>query len=87
MAKHKPERMCACCRTIYPKDQLIRVVKSGNEFFIDKTFKASGRGAYVCKNPECYKNLIKSKALNRSFKMPVPDEIYEQVLREIENAE
>lgn len=82
MAKYIPERMCACCRNTFSKNDLIRVVKRGDEFFVDKTHKASGRGAYVCKNPDCLKKLIKTRALNRSFKTVVPDEIYQAVLEE-----
>ncbi len=81
MAKHIPERMCACCRSTYPKSELIRVVKSGDEFFVDETFKAAGRGAYVCKKPECLARLLKTRALNKSFKAPVPDEVYDAVLQ------
>lgn len=84
--KHIPERMCACCRNTFPKEQLIRVVKIGDKFFVDRTFKASGRGAYVCKNKECIDRLIKTKALNRSFKTVVPEEIYKEAVSEALNA-
>lgn len=87
MAKHIPERMCSCCRNTFSKNELIRVVKSGDNFSVDRTHKAPGRGAYVCKNPECLKKLVKTRALNRSFKTVVPDEIYEEVLLEAKNDE
>ena len=63
----------------------MRIVKNKEgEIFIDLTGKANGRGAYICKDSECLKKAIKSKALNRAFKMEVPDEVYEKLLVELE---
>ena len=63
----------------------MRMVKNkGGEIVIDVTGKAKGRGAYICKDSECLKKAIKSKALNRAFKMEVPDEVYEKLLVELE---
>lgn len=87
MAKHVPQRSCVVCRTPTDKTNLVRVVKRGEEFFVDRTFKADGRGAYVCKNPECIKKLLKTRAFNRAFKTAVPDEVYAEAVREAENAE
>lgn len=84
MAKHIPQRMCLCCRQSFDKDSLIRIVKSGDKIFVDKSFKASGRGAYVCKNAECLNKLVKTKQLNKAFKMMVDDEIYASILKEVE---
>ena len=47
-------RMCVGCREMKEKKELLRVVKNKNgEFFVDKTGKLSGRGAYICKNELC----------------------------------
>ena len=44
--QEKPLRMCIVCRNMKTKPELIRVVKNKDgEVFIDKTFKANGRGA------------------------------------------
>ena len=71
------------CRTRKPVDELIRVAKEktdgGFRFFIDKCGNANGRGAHICKT--CIEKCIKTKALNRSFKCNVPQEIYEELLR------
>ncbi|WP_044495935.1 YlxR family protein, partial [Clostridioides difficile] len=48
---------------------------------------ANGRGAYVCKSSECLKKAIKSKALNKAFKIDVPDEVYDNLLMELEEYE
>lgn len=74
--KSLPQRMCVACREMREKSQLVRVVKSGDNIFVDVTDKAQGRGAYVCKSAECIKKLVKTKALNRTFKRDVPQEVY-----------
>ena len=50
-----------------PKKELIRVVKDKEgEVFIDLKGKANGRGAYICRDIECFKNAYSSKRLNRA---------------------
>lgn len=77
-------RMCVACREMHDKNQLVRVVKDkvGN-ISIDETGKKNGRGAYVCKNEECFKKLTKTKGLNKAFKCLVDDEIYKRLEEEI----
>ena len=38
--------------------------------------KKPGRGAYVCPDPECLKKARKSRALERAFSAPLPDEVW-----------
>ena len=86
--KKVPQRKCIACQERDSKKGLIRIVKNKEgEIFIDLTGKANGRGAYICKDCECLKKAIKSKALNRAFKMEVPDEVYEKLLLEMESYE
>lgn len=85
MPKTIPLRMCIACRTMQPKNNLVRVVKNNeNKIFIDKTFKANGRGAYICNNQTCFEKCIKSKALNRTFKCDIPQEVLEGLKQEFE---
>ena len=49
------------------------------EIFVDTTYKAAGRGAYICKNIECIESAEKKNALSRAFKMNVDGGIYEQI--------
>lgn len=80
-----PIRQCLGCREHLEKRQLIRVVKNKEgEVSLDFTGKASGRGAYVCKNIECLKKAIKSKAISRALDAQIPDEIYDTLLKEME---
>ena len=78
MDKQKEKiRMCIVCRGQSDKKTLLRIVKNKNgEIFVDESGKANGRGAYVCKERECYEKLCKQKALNRAFKCDVPQEVY-----------
>jgi hypothetical protein len=81
MDKQKEKiRMCIVCRGQSDKKTLLRIVKNKNgEIFVDESGKANGRGAYVCKEKECYEKLCKQKALNRAFKCDVPQEVYVKI--------
>ena len=79
--------MCIVCRDRSDKKELVRVVGNKNgEVFLDKTGKANGRGAYICKSKDCFDKLKKTRALNRAFKCEIPLEIYEKLGEEIENS-
>ena len=78
-SKKLPLRMCCVCRMRKNKEDLIKVVKSGGEIFIDYKNKQNGRSAYLCKNEECIKKCIKTKAINRSFSCDVDSKIYEEL--------
>ncbi|MBC6002437.1 Protein of uncharacterised function (DUF448) [uncultured Clostridium sp.] len=82
--KKVPQRKCIACQDRDNKKELIRIVKNKEgQIFLDKTGKANGRGAYICNCSECLKKAIKSKALSRAFKVEVPDEVYESLMKEI----
>ncbi len=82
--KKVPLRKCTGCQEMKEKKELIRVVKTNeNEYFIDKTGKMSGRGAYICKNISCFEKAFKSKGLERSFKSAIPKDIYEKLKGEL----
>ena len=42
---------------------------------VDDTGRANGRGAYICNNLECLQKAIKTKGLNRAFKMNVDTDV------------
>ena len=85
MPKKIPLRQCLGCREMKPKKELLRVARSpeGN-VTLDFRGKAPGRGAYVCHNMECLKKAIKSRALERAFDAKIPEEIYEQLTKQME---
>ena len=67
------------------KKEMIRVLKTAQEdILIDATGRKNGRGAYLCPSKECLKKAIKSKGLERSFKMAISKEIYETLEKEME---
>ena len=76
------ERMCHVCRTMRPKDRLIRVARTPDgAFVLDRTGKAQGRGCYICCDEACLTRGVKTHYLNRAFKCTVPDEVYQEVMR------
>ena len=87
MEKQKkiPQRKCIACQERDSKKGLIRKIKNKDgQIFLDPSGKANGRGAYICKDVECLKKAIKTKALNKTFKIEVPNEVYENLLKELE---
>ena len=78
--KSLPQRTCIGCNSKKNKNELIRIVKNkdGN-ISIDRTGKASGRGAYICDSIECLEKAIKSKRLERTFETKKSEEIYENL--------
>ena len=84
--KKIPQRQCIGCGEMKSKKEMIRVIKTPEgDIMMDATGKKNGRGAYICPSSECLKKAIKSKGLERSFKMSIPPEIYEQLTKEMEN--
>ncbi|MDD6882505.1 MAG: YlxR family protein [Eubacteriales bacterium] len=79
-----PMRMCVGCREMKPKKELLRVVKPAEgECAIDRTGKASGRGAYVCPCAECLKKAQKSKALERALEAKIAPEVFDTLAEQI----
>lgn len=65
------------------KKEMLRVLKTTEgPIVLDITGKKNGRGAYLCKSVECLKKAKKNKGLERSFKMSIPDEVYEDLEKE-----
>jgi len=88
MAKKVPLRQCVGCGEMKGKKEMMRVIKTAEEeICLDVTGKKNGRGAYVCKSRECLQMARKTKGLERSFKMNIPNEVYDTLEREFENLE
>lgn len=83
--KKFPQRQCIGCGEMKIKKEMIRILKSPEgEFSLDSSGRKNGRGAYLCPSADCLKKAIKSKGLERSFKMAIPKEVYETLEREME---
>ena len=85
MQKKIPQRQCMGCRERKDKKAMIRVVRcTDGSVSLDFSGKLNGRGAYVCPDPECLKKAQKSKALERSLEVAIPQEVYERLAKEME---
>ena len=83
--KKVPLRQCIGCGEMKGKKEMIRILKTEAEgIVLDATGRKNGRGAYICPRMECFQKAVKNKGLERSFKMPVPKEIYESLEKEME---
>ena len=93
-----PMRQCIGCQEMKSKKEMIRILKTEtegfvvmrilrtteNEIVLDTTGRKNGRGAYLCKNPECFRKAVKSHGLERSLKTTIPKEVYEHLEKEME---
>ncbi len=83
MAKKIPFRQCVGCGEMKGKKEMMRVLRTTDgQVCLDVTGKMNGRGAYLCKRMECLKLARKNKGLERSFKMGIPNEVYEALEQE-----
>ena len=85
MQKKIPQRQCMGCRERMAKRDLIRIVRQpdGN-VSLDFSGKMNGRGAYICPKSECLKKAQRSKALERSLEVTIPEEVYDRLTKEME---
>lgn len=73
--KHVPLRSCIACRERYPKRELIRVVRTPEGTLeIDPKGKRAGRGAYLCRNRQCWEEALQPGRLSQALKCRVSAE-------------
>ena len=85
MQKKIPMRQCMGCRERKAKREMIRVVRlTDGNVSLDFSGKLNGRGAYICPDPECLQKARKSKSLERSLEVPIPEQVYERLAAEME---
>ena len=85
MQKKIPQRQCMGCRERKPKRDMIRIVR-GTDGVVSLDFggKMNGRGAYICPDAECLKKALRSKALDRSLEVTIPEDVIERLQKEME---
>ena len=87
MAKKIPLRQCVGCGEMKSKKEMIRVLKTAEgEIVLDKTGKKNGRGAYLCVSRECLLKAKKNRGLERSFKMSIPEDVYDCLEKEFDES-
>ena len=85
MQKKIPQRQCMGCRERKEKRDLIRIVRGTDGVVsLDFSGKKNGRGAYLCPDPECLKKAQKARSLERSLEVPIPQEVFDRLLKEME---
>lgn len=83
--KPAPERRCAGCGERFPKQSLVRVVRSPEGLVsLDLTGKAAGRGTYICRSAACLRRARRARRLETNLDCVVPPEIYDILEGELE---
>ncbi len=82
--KKVPVRRCVGCQEMKGKKEMIRVIRTQEgEFLLDATGRKNGRGAYICPSGECLRKAVRNRGLERSFRQPIPAEVYEALEKEM----
>jgi predicted RNA-binding protein YlxR (DUF448 family) len=72
--KHIPQRTCIACRTVRSKREFVRIVRTTeNRVEADPTGKKAGRGAYLCRQRECWGTALENRGrLEHALKLETP---------------
>ena len=77
-------RQCTGCGEMKNKKEMLRVLKTAEgEVVLDATGRRNGRGAYLCFSKECLQKARKNRGLERSLKMGIPSEVYDNLEKEL----
>ena len=83
-----PMRQCVGCGEMKSKKEMMRILKTAEgDIVLDVTGKMNGRGAYLCQTEECLKKACKNRGIERSFKMNIPSEVYDNLEKEFAKSE
>jgi len=67
--KHIPLRTCIACRQTKEKRQLVRLVHdTEGSIQIDTGGRKTGRGAYLCRMPECWNSAVAGGHLEHALR-------------------
>ena len=81
-------RKCVGCGEMKSKKEMMRILKTAEgNIVLDVTGKMNGRGAYLCKSEECLKKARKNRGIERSFKMSILTEVYDNLEKEFAESE
>ena len=79
--KHVPQRTCVGCRKIRPKREMVRIVRTPDQGVkIDESGKAPGRGAYLCRERQCWERTLSEKRLDHALQTGLSKEEWEALL-------
>ncbi len=88
IVKKVPMRKCVITGNQFPKKDLLRVVREPDgSVTLDDTGKVRGHGVYLCKDASVIKMAKKKHILDRFLEVPVAEEIYDELLKKVEQSE
>ena len=86
--KKIPLRKCVISNERLPKAELVRIVRTPeNEVKIDLSGKLNGRGAYLKPTISVINKAAQNKRLDRHLEITVPQSIYDDLLKMIEDGD
>jgi predicted RNA-binding protein YlxR (DUF448 family) len=78
--KKIPQRTCLGCRSVKPKKELVRIVRTPDGgVIVDPTGKKSGRGAYICPSVQCLEKAFKGTLLGQALEFEITTQIKEDL--------
>jgi predicted RNA-binding protein YlxR (DUF448 family) len=76
-----PHRTCVACRTVRPKRQLVRIVRTPEgEVVVDEKGKRNGRGAYLCARRGCWIEALTRRRLDPALRLTLDSETINRLL-------
>lgn len=82
-AQKTPARTCIGCRTTSDKREFVRFVRSPEGHIeLDATGRASGRGAYVCSQRDCFELAYKGRRFASALRVSLNEDDYDRLRRD-----
>ena len=84
--KKIPMRQCLGCNEHKPKTELLRIVRPPEEGddALDMTGRKSGRGAYICRDVKCLRRVRKSRRIETTLEVSIPEAVWDAMEAELE---
>lgn len=80
--KHVPERTCVACHEVRPKRELVRLVYGPEGVVeVDASGRMPGRGAYLCRSPECWHKGVNKGRLEYALRGKISAESRARLLK------
>lgn len=80
MRRSRNPRSCVACKRERPPREMLRVVRTPEgEALLDEAGRQSGRGAYVCPEPQCVTLCLKKHLLEKSLKCEIPEQVKDRL--------
>lgn len=78
--RHIPQRTCVGCNAVRPKREMVRIVRvPEGDVLVDETGKLNGRGAYLCRQRECWERALARKRLEQALNISLTEAALERL--------